>query len=227
VAEQKIGSHGGYVRSESVELTDLLRDEDVTMTKVIASDPLSIGGSVGSIRDRLVERTEGATISHAWEAAIRYRNCYSYDRNIVSGLPYSIENGKLILSYPEPDTKLLDEFKQAIGTEEGRERIISEYAPMLFTEVPDIRRIAVDIEVYTPVKNRVPDARTAPYEVTAIGLSDNEDYQKCFVLRRSGITEGSKGKDYPSEMEIVYFEDEKEMLVEAFKRIDAYPMHLT
>jgi len=227
VAEQKIGSHGGYVRSESVELIDLLRDEPVTMTKVIAGDPLSIGGSAGSIRDRLVERTEGTTISHAWEAAIRYRNCYSYDRNIVSGLPYSIENGKLILSYPEPDTKLLDEFKQAIGTEEGRERIISEYAPMLFTEVPDIRRIAVDIEVYTPVKNRVPDARTAPYEVTAIGLSDNEDYQKCFVLRRSGITEGSKGKDYPSEMEIVYFEDEKEMLVEAFKRIDAYPIVLT
>ncbi|MFX1603637.1 MAG: 3'-5' exonuclease, partial [Promethearchaeota archaeon] len=227
VAEQKIGSHGGYVRSESVELTDLLRDEPVTMTKVIASDPLSIGGSVGSIRDRLVERTEGATISHAWEAAIRYRNCYSYDRNIVSGLPYRIDNGELILSYPEPDSKLLDEFKQAIGAEGGRERMISEYAPMLFTEVPDIRRIAVDIEVYTPVKNRVPDARTAPYEVTAIGLSDNEGYQKCFLLRRSGIEEGSKGEDYPSEMEIVYFEDEKEMLVEAFKRIDAYPIVLT
>ncbi|MFX1416952.1 MAG: hypothetical protein ACFFC0_09065, partial [Promethearchaeota archaeon] len=32
VAEQKIGSHGGYVRSESIELTDLLRDETVTMT---------------------------------------------------------------------------------------------------------------------------------------------------------------------------------------------------
>jgi len=59
-------------RSESVELTDLLRDETVAMTKVMASDPLSIGGSAGSIRDRLVERTEGATISHAWEAAIRY-----------------------------------------------------------------------------------------------------------------------------------------------------------
>ncbi|UCH03837.1 MAG: type B DNA-directed DNA polymerase [Candidatus Thorarchaeota archaeon] len=227
VAEQKIGNHGGYVRSESVELTDLLRDEPVTMTKVIASDPLSIGGSAGSIRDRLVERTEGATISHAWEAAIRYRNCYSYDRNVVSGLPYRIDNGDLILSYPEPDTELLDEFKQAIGTEKGRERMISEYAPMLFTEVPDIRRIAVDIEVYTPVKNRVPDARTAPYEVTAIGLSDNEGYQKCFLLRRPGIDEGSKGEDYPSEMEIVYFEDEKEMLVEAFKRIDGYPIVLT
>ncbi len=227
VAEQKIGNHGGYVRSESVELTDLLRDETVTMTKVIAGDPLSIGGSAGSIRDRLVERTEGAIVSHAWEAAIRYRNCYSYDRNIVSGLPYRIENGQLILSYPELDTRLLEEFKQAIGTEEGRERMISEYAPMLFTEVPDVRRIAVDIEVYTPVKNRVPDARTAPYPVTAIGLSDNEGYQKCFLLRRSGIKQGSRGKDYPSEMEIVYFDDEKEMLVEAFTRIDTYPIVLT
>jgi DNA polymerase I len=227
VAEQKIGTHGGYVRSESVELTDLLRDEPVTMTKVIASDPLSIGGSAGSIRDRLVERTEGVSISHAWEAAIRYRNCYTYDRDIVSGLPYKIENGNLVPSSPKLDTALLEDFGKVIGTEEGLERMISEYAPMLFTEVPDIRRIAVDIEVYTPVKNRVPDARTAPYEVTAIGLSDNQGYHKCFVLKRSGISEGSKSKDYPSEMEIVYFEDEKEMLVKAFKRIDGYPIVLT
>ncbi|MFW9799777.1 MAG: 3'-5' exonuclease, partial [Candidatus Thorarchaeota archaeon] len=227
IAEQKIGRHGGFIRSEEVELVDLLRDEPVKMTKVIAGDPLSIGGSAGAIRDRLVDTSGDQTISHAWEAAIRYRNCYTYDTNIVSGLPYRIEKGNLVPSSPELDKKLLKEFKSAIGAEDGTERLISEYAPMLFTEVPDIRRIAIDIEVYTPVKNRIPDARTAPYEVIAIGLSDNEGYNKCFLLKRAGVSEGPESEDYPSELEIVYYDDEKDMIVDAFKTIDTYPIVLT
>ncbi|MHA2021783.1 MAG: 3'-5' exonuclease, partial [Candidatus Thorarchaeota archaeon] len=226
-AERKIGPHRGFVRSESVELTDLLRDEPVKMTKIIASDPLSIGGSAGAIRERLVDRSGATNVSHAWEANIRYRNCYTYDTNIVSGLPYKIEDGNLIPSAPKLDKKMLDEFKSTLEADEDLEKIITEYAPMFFTEVPDIRRIALDIEVYTPVKNRIPDARTTPYQVTAIGLSDNEEYNKCLVLKRPGIKDGKKGSDYPSEMEIVYFEDEKAMLIEAFRIIDAYPIVLT
>ncbi|MHA2040983.1 MAG: DNA-directed DNA polymerase I [Candidatus Thorarchaeota archaeon] len=227
VAEKKIGSHRGFVRSERVELTDLLRDEPVKMTKIIASDPLSIGGSAGAIRERLVDRSGATNVSHAWEANIRYRNCYTYDTNIVSGLPYKIEDGNLVPSAPKLDKKILDEFKSTFEGDEDLDKIITEYAPMFFTEVPDIRRIALDIEVYTPVKNRIPDARTAPYQVTAIGLSDNEGYDKCFILKRPEIKEGKKGPDYPKEMEIVYFEDEKAMLIEAFRIIDAYPIVLT
>lgn len=227
VAERKIGRHGGFVRSESVDLTDLLRDETVKMTKIIASDPLSIGGSAGAIRERLVDRSGATSVSHAWEANIRYRNCYTYDTNIVTGLPYKIEDGSLVPSVPKLDKKMLAEFKGNFEADEGIERIITEYAPMFFTEVPDIRRIALDIEVYTPVKNRVPDARTAPYKVTAIGLSDNEGYDKCFVLKRPELKEGSKGADYPEALEIVYFEDEKAMIIEAFRIIDAYPIVLT
>ncbi|MHA2139913.1 MAG: DNA-directed DNA polymerase I [Candidatus Thorarchaeota archaeon] len=227
VAEKKIGPHRGFIRSERVELTDLLRDEPVRMTKIIASDPLSIGGSAGAIRERLVDRSGPTNVSHAWEANIRYRNCYTYDTKLVSGLPYKIEDGNLIPSVPNLDEKMLEEFKSTFEADEGLEKIITEYAPMFFTEVPDIRRIALDIEVFTPVKNRIPDARTAPNQVTAVGLSDNEGYNKCFVLKRSKLKEGSKGPDYPNEMEIIYFDDEKEMLIEAFRIIDAYPIVLT
>ncbi|MFW9884031.1 MAG: DNA-directed DNA polymerase I [Candidatus Thorarchaeota archaeon] len=226
-AKRMIGRHQGFVRSERVELTDLLRDEQVKMTKIIASDPLSIGGSAGAIRERLVDRSGPTNVSHAWEANIRYRNCYTYDTNIVSGLPYRIEDGNLIPSTPKLDKRMLEEFKSTFEDDKELEKIITEYAPMFFTEVPDIRRIALDIEVYTPVKNRIPDARTAPYPVTAIGLSDNEGYDKCFILKRPKIKEGTKGPDYPKEMEIAYYEDEKEMLIEAFRIIDAYPIVLT
>ena len=214
----------GFVRAESVELHDLLKDEPVKMTKVIGDNPLAIGGSQSSIRNSLVDNNN---VSHAWEAAIRYQLCYTYDSRLVPGLMYKIENGDLVPCPPNVDAKTLDEFQKTIQDEEGLESIIAEYSPMFFTEVPDLRRLAVDIEVYSPVVNRVPDARTAEYQVTAIGLSDSEGYNKCFVLERTGHPKGKKSKDFPKELEIVYFKDEAEMLVEAFSIIDQYPIVLT
>ncbi|MHA1934743.1 MAG: DNA polymerase domain-containing protein, partial [Candidatus Thorarchaeota archaeon] len=98
---------------------------------------------------------------------------------------------------------------------------------MFFSEVPDIRRIAIDIEVYTPAKNRIPDANAAAEMVTAIGLSDNEGLNLCFLLERSGMKKGAKGKDYPSTLKLEYFKDEKQMIIEAFRIIDSYPIVLT
>ncbi len=227
--DYKLAGHRGLVRTETVELKDLLRDQPRTMTKVIAEDPLSIGGGRDAIRDRLSERIgPDEIVSHTWEAKIRYRNCYAYDQKIVPGLIYKIENGNLVECPPDLNTKTLNEFKSIIQEEDdGLERIIQEYAPMFFTEVPDIRRLAVDIEVFSPEKNRIPDANTASEIVTAIGLSDNEGFNKCFILKRPGHKTGEKGPDFPKELDIVYYEDEKEMLIQAFRIIDKYPVVLT
>ncbi|MFX1560509.1 MAG: DNA-directed DNA polymerase I [Promethearchaeota archaeon] len=224
VVETSARKNPGFIRAETVELHDLLKDEPVKMTKVIGDNPLAIGGSASSIRNSLVDDNN---VSHAWEAAIRYQLCYTYDSKLVPGLMYKIENGDLVACPPNVDAKTLNEFKKTVQDEEGLESIIAEYSPMFFTEVPDIRRLAVDIEVYSPVVNRIPDARTAEYQVTAIGLSDSEGYNKCFVLKREGHPEGKKSKIFPKELEIIYFEDEAEMLVEAFGIMDQYPIVLT
>ncbi|MFW9809477.1 MAG: DNA-directed DNA polymerase I [Candidatus Thorarchaeota archaeon] len=225
VVQSTAGRHRGFVGTKTVELHDLLRDESVKMTKVLGDNPLSIGGRQDSIRNLFTDKATG--ISHAWEAAIRYQLCYTYDTNLVPGLMYKIENGNLVSVPPNVDAKTLKEFNKIIQEDESLESIITEYSPMFFTEVPEIWRIAVDIEVYTPILNRVPDPSTAEQPVTAIGLSDNEGYNKCFVLRRQGHPEGKKSKDFPEQLEIVYFDDEAEMLVEAFKIIDQYPLVLT
>jgi DNA polymerase I len=219
----RVGKSPGFVRTESVELRDLLQDEPRQMTKVIADDPLSIGGRPGSIREQLVK--DG--VSHAWEANIRYRNCYTYDTRVVPGLIYKIENGGLVPCPPKMDSKLIDEYKSVVQDEKGIDTMVSEYAPMFFTEVPDIRRVAVDIEVFTPVKNRVPDAATARYEIIAISFSDNEGYSKCFLLNRKDHPEGTKDKDFPAKLNVVRFDKEVDMLLEAFKIIDTYPIVLT
>ncbi|TFG28025.1 DNA-directed DNA polymerase I [Candidatus Thorarchaeota archaeon] len=224
MVESKTKSNPGFVRTETVELRDLLHDQPVTMTKLVGDNPLSIGGGASSMRNVLVDSNN---ISHAWEANIRYHLCYTYDTNLVPGLMYKIDNGNLVPCPPNVDRKVLQEFKDAIAEEEGLEDIIATYSPMFFTEVPEIRRLAVDIEVYTPVVNRIPDASLAQQPVTAIGLSDNEGYERCLILKRKGYTEGEMSKDFPKQLEIVYFEDEAEMLVEAFRIIDSYPLVLT
>ncbi|MHA1576301.1 MAG: 3'-5' exonuclease, partial [Candidatus Thorarchaeota archaeon] len=227
VVEQKVRSNRGFSGTETVELKDLLRDEKRIMTKVFADDPLSIGGTPGAIRDLLSERVGDQTLSHAWEAAIRYRNTYSYDNNLVLGLMYKIENGNLIPVPPKLDKSLLSEFEKIIMEDESLERIISEYAPMFFSEAPDIRRLALDIEVQTPAPNRMPDINTAPEIVTAVGLSGSDGFNKCFVLERKGHSSGPKAKDFPEELDIIFFEDEKEMLIQTFRVLDNYPAVFT
>ena len=224
MVESKVKRNPGFIKTETVHLHDLLHDKPVTMTKLVGDNPLAIGGGASAMRNLL---TDNDGVSHAWEANIRYHLCYTYDTEFVPGLMYKIEKGNLLPCPPDVDAKTLEEFKDTFAKDEGIESIITTYSPMFFTEVPDIRRIAVDIEVYTPVMNRIPDASVAPHPVTAIGLSDNEGYDTCFVLKRKELSEGAKSKDFPKELKIKYFDDEAEMLVEAFRIIDTYPLVLT
>ncbi len=224
MVESKVKRNPGFIRTETVQLHDLLHDKPVTMTKLVGDNPLAIGGGASAMRNLLKDK-DG--ISHAWEANIRYHLTYTYDTEFIPGMMYKIEKGDLLSCPPNVDMKILEEFKNTIPEEEGLESIITTYSPMFFTEVPDIKRIALDIEVYTPVINRIPDASVAQHPVTAIGLSGSEGYNKCFVLKRKDLSTGEKSKDFPKELEIVYFDDEAEMLVKAFQVIDTYPIVLT
>jgi len=224
MVESKVKRNPGFIKTETVQLHDLLHDKPVTMTKLVGNNPLAIGGGVSAMRNLLKDNNG---VSHAWEANIRYHLTYTYDTKFVPGLMYKIEKGNLLPCPPNVDAKTLKAFKNTIPDEEGLESIITTYSPMFFTEVPDIKRIAVDIEVYTPVINRIPDASVAQHAVTAIGLSDSEGFNKCFVLKRKELTAGEKSKEFPKQLEIVYFDDEAEMLVKAFQIIDTYPIVLT
>ncbi|NWF95107.1 MAG: DNA-directed DNA polymerase I [Candidatus Thorarchaeota archaeon] len=223
--EAKIKRNPGFVKAESVQLKDLLRDRVITMTKVVGNNPLAIGGGTGAIRDLLTDPVSGA--NKAWEANIRYRNCYTYDRGIVAGMMYSIKDGVLTPAPPVIDQKTMDALMETVKAEKGLERIVQTYAPLFFAEVPHIKRLAVDIEVYSPQVNRIPDPNVAQNEVTAIGLSDNEGLNKCLVLKRKGVPWGEKSAGFPAELEVVAFDSEREMILEAFSIIDKYPVVIT
>ncbi|RLE53465.1 MAG: type B DNA-directed DNA polymerase, partial [Candidatus Methanomethylicota archaeon] len=153
-------THPGFRRVEVVEKYDPLSDKIVKMSKIIAEDPLSIGGGHRSIRELLPK---------AWEARIRYHNCYIYDRQLVPGLFYRIENGDLkSVPFELPEDikrEILGQFK-----DEPVEVIemLNDWLPLFLCPAPDIPRLAVDIEVFTPEPDKIPEPSQAEYPVICV-----------------------------------------------------------
>ncbi|HID17763.1 TPA: DNA-directed DNA polymerase I [Candidatus Bathyarchaeota archaeon] len=216
-SNQALIGHEGLERLEEVEKYDALKDETIKMTKIVAKDPLSIGGRPsGSIRDLI----------KSWEADIKYTECYIYDRGLVPGMPYRVEGGKLIPVKYELEASVLSSMKEALkGESEEYLRLSLNWAKLLECQVPEFLRAAVDIEVYSPLKTRVPSASEAEHPVICASIAGIDGKRKIFLLEREGVREG--GEPLPEEAEILYFDDEKELLLELFKAMLDYPVILT
>ena len=213
----EIVSHRGFDHIEVVDKYDALRDRIVKMTKIVARDPLSVGGSRNSMREILRGR--------AWEAHIKYRNCYIYDTQLVPGMLYRLENGKLVPVEVEVPKELLDKMARIYADKEFLLREIEEWLKLLQAPIPVIRRLAVDIEVYSPTPDRIPNPGEAKYEVIAVSLASNDGLKKVLLLEREGLEKGTSGKI--GDVELEYFSSEKEMLKRAFEYISQYPVVLT
>jgi len=116
--------HEGFLTLEQVMKHDPLKDEEIRVTKVVAKDPLSIGGGRGTpIR---------GIIGDSWESRIRYYQCFIYDRGLIVGMPYRVENGNLVeggFRLPPEVEAGLDE--RLGGTEEDLRGNMKEWARLL------------------------------------------------------------------------------------------------
>jgi len=212
-----LANHPGLVHVETIEKYDPLQAKKATMSKIVATDPLSIGGrSSGTIRD---------IIPKAWEADIRYYDCYIYDRQILLGMPYSVQKGNLLPIHPDIPKDVLAEVRQVFAGEaqEFRESV-DHWINLLQTPIPSIRRVALDIEVAASVQNRVPDPREASEPVVAASLVDSDGVERVLLLRRKGMSEGSKSVNGAK---VEYFDDEAELIAEIYRVLLDYPVVLT
>ncbi len=151
---QRLLRHEGYFFMEEVKKHDPLADKEIKVTKVVAKDPLSIGGGRGQpIR---------SIIGDSWESRIRYYQCYIYDRELITGMPYRVENGNLVDAGYTLDAETeakIDAILEKIEPEfRGN---MKEWTRLLQCPVPKLRRVAVDIEVRPSVQNRLPNADEA------------------------------------------------------------------
>ena len=226
--------HEGFDHFELEMKFDPLLDQKVNVTKIVAGDPLAIGGRPqGTIRDVIPEDFPGVSDVpiakediKVWESKIKYYQCYIYDRQLLPGMIYEVKDGNLVPKELEEATENLNKIKSLFKdcTEEERE-FAEMWAKLLEYPAPKFRRAAIDIEVYAPVSTRMPDAREAACPVIAVSVYSSDGEKKVLLLKREGVREGNK--HLPADVTIVYCETEEELLRKTFDILWDYPFILT
>jgi DNA polymerase I len=228
----RLVQHQGFDHFEVVEKFEPLQEKQVTVTKIVAKDPLAIGGRpTGCIRDIIPEdfpRVSGVPIApeniKVWESTIKYYQSYVYDRNLLPGMIYRVQNGNLIPEKLEDAERMVQKlelvFKDATTEELG---FIEEWARLMEYPAPVFRRLALDIEVLSPIATRVPDPREAAYPVICVSLYSSDGLKKVMVLNREGVREGVE--HLPADVE--YFSSEANLIEAVFDLLWSYPFVLT
>lgn len=212
---------------KTVKRHDLMKDEDVNMSKITVADPLTIGGTAGdkSIRN----------IIETWESDIKYYENYLYDRSLIVGKYYEIIDGKIKPHDLEISSEVRLALKSLLWDKVDSENmvdpkefkeLISDWADLLNQPIPRIKRLSVDIEVEAEI-GRIPDPKIAEKKVTAIGLKGTNGFDQIFVLRTDGTDEGVN--ELGQNIRITFYDQskEKEMILDAFKIIEEFPFVLT
>jgi DNA polymerase I len=219
--DQIISSDKRFSKS-LVDKNDLINDKKIQVLKITAPDPLSIGGTENSVREKLT----------AWEADIKYHENYLYDSGLIPGNYYSRTGDKIIEDRFEISgtveialkellwNRMIEGTKEA-GNEQYR-KYITEWAHLLNQPIPNMKRIAIDIEVESE-EGRIPNPREHDRRVTAIGLVSSDGIKKVFVLKKEDVNENF---DLLS-TDIEICKTEIELIQKAFKIIWMYPIVVT
>jgi DNA polymerase I len=230
----RLMKHESFDRFELEEKFDALLDRNVQVTKIVANDPLAIGGRPqGCIRDIIPEDFPKVSDAMAnneeakvWEARIKYYQSYIYDRQLLPGMIYEVKSGNLVPKTLEETEKTLAQIK-AIFKEDSVEELqhVENWARLLEYPAPKFRRAAIDIEVYAPVSTRVPDPREAAYPVICVSVYSSDDQKRVLLLEREGIRKGNE--QLPAGATLEYFDTEEKLLKAVFEVLWDYPFVLT
>ena len=209
-------SHPGFDHLETVEKFDLLRWTKRRVTKIVVKTP----DIVRVLRDK---------VPRAWEANIKYHHNYIYDLQLIPGMKYRVAGKKLepieFEVGEEEKRKIAEAFKDE---NESTIRMAIEWLPIFEQPPPKMKMLAVDIEVFTPFKGRVPSASEASYPVISVGFASNDGLRLVFILARQGLVWGEKApKDYKSEAIVEIFDSERALILETIRLIANYPLILT
>ena len=207
---------------ENVKRRDLISDKLIDILKISAPDPLSIGGTENSIREKV----------KAWEADIKYHENYLYDTGLIPGTFYLRIGNEIKTHEMDISDKVREELedllwnKLKVSSEKAEDiryqKQITRWAKLLNQPIPEIKRVSVDIEVESE-EGRMPTPGDHDRRITAVGFVASDGYRKVLLLNQNKQHESSQA--LIPEAEIYY--TEKDLLEEAFKIIASYPIVIT
>ncbi|MBY8983894.1 MAG: DNA-directed DNA polymerase I [Candidatus Lokiarchaeota archaeon] len=226
--KKKLTDYIGFKRFEQVKKFDLLKDEEIQMTKLYGETPTNIGGSGTNIRNILGENEK-----KAWEADIRYHLNYIFDRQLIPGLIYKIKNGNLNkLDYEKIDDdskKMANELRSLFESESSEiQEFSEEFMDIFITPIPDVKRMAMDIEVKVGEHDYgIPDPHLAKQEVISVSFVATDGLKLVYMLEREEYSINELHKEFPSDAKIVLFKSEKNLMMETFRLMWKYPVIIT
>ena len=224
----KLVDYQGFKRFEEIKRFELLSDKEINITKIYGKTPIDIGGSGINIKNIL-----GENEIKAWEADIRYHLNYIFDRQLIPGLIYRINNGKLEkIDYKkstEETKKLAGELKEIFKNEAPEMREFSEkFIDIFVTPIPDVKRLALDIEVKVGKNDyTIPDPRLAAREIISISFVASDGLKLVYILEREGFNFNKLHESFPNDAKLYFFKTEKELLIESFRILWDYPVVIT
>ncbi len=213
---RRLENNKRIVRFEHERKKDPIIDKEIDVTKIVATDPLAIGGAHFSLRNRI----------RAWEADIKYYVNYIFDQGLQMGVPYNVTKKSIKTAEFALDETVQDFIPRVLDqrSEEDREKI-GVWIERLAAEIPRFRRVAFDLEIYTEEEKRLPLAAHATDPIIAISFRGSDDLKKVLVydLKKDLKEEAIKGEGF----EVSIFEDEREMVEESLEVLQRYPFLIT
>ncbi len=207
--------HPGFDHIEVVEKFDLLRWQRLKVTKIVVKTP----DVVPALRDK---------VPRAWEANIKFHHNYIYDRALVPGMLHVVEKGVLKQVPPEHTPEEEEKIRKIFeGEDESTIEMAINWYPLFEQEPPKPHRLAIDIEVFTPFKGRIPDASKASYPVISVAFASDEGWRAIFILHRPRLRAERPSGELPKGVHIEIFDDERALLLETFRLIANYPVVVT
>jgi DNA polymerase I len=209
----KIALHPGFLSYEKVKLYDPLNDQTLELIKIIAKDPLAVGGGKNSLREYFDKK---------WEANIKYHSCYIHDLGLIPGAPYKIIDGKLVEDFDEVS---MADLEKKYSDDPVYFEEIKNWVRILNQPIPSIKHVAIDIEVEMEGPNIMPSPKKANMPVIAAACVGSDGLKKVFVLRRN-VPLGKKSEEL-KDVDIEICENEVELFNKLFKIISSYPIVFT
>ncbi|MEM4462902.1 MAG: DNA-directed DNA polymerase I [Fervidicoccaceae archaeon] len=193
---------------ERIEKINPLTMKREKFTKIVVNDPLAVRELRGIFKE-------------SWESKIKYHQNFIYDRGLIPGYKYKV-SGKT-LSPVEVSISSKDELKKVFeGESEEVKRFAEELSTLFELSPPLPSMVAIDVEVFSPYANRLPNVATAPYPILSIALVGNDGMKKVLALAYPHASKSPIRSRISADADIEVFDSERAMLLEAFRIIGQY-----
>jgi len=208
-----IGKSQDIIDVYRVEKFDLLLNRKVMLTKIVVRDPLA----VRKLRDRFPK---------TWEANIKYHHNYIYDIQLIPGLKYRVRGGRFDPIFNIELDKVSSDINKIFADEPEHVReIATRWYPLFEAPPPRIKRLSIDIEVYTPNKGRIPNPGSAEFPIVSIATCNNDGECSVFILKRGDEKALERLREVVnSKTNVHVFESERELIKRFFQEISGYPV---